>query len=183
MKFTKVFKCLVVAAVMISAATVPVRAAEKGDKVFGVRTGYVSRNNSADIGLFFQYTFNKYFRLQPSADLVFRHNDRDAFMVDINGQVPIDFSTDKFNLYPFAGLNFSSWNHHLPATLIPSLTENGAPGVIPASSSRSNYFGVNFGAGFDLNVSKTLRISLEAGYTFVKSNSGVRVLAGIGYIF
>ena len=177
MKIAKIVKTIVLTAVVMAGMNVTANAAEKGEKVFGVRTGYVSRNNSADLGLFFQYTFSKYFRLQPSADLVFRHNDRDAFTVDINGQVPIDFSTSKFNLYPFAGLNFSSWNHHykIMNPEVPDWTDQG--------SSRSNYFGVNFGAGFDLNVSSTLRVSLEACYTFVKSNSGVRVLAGIGYIF
>lgn len=175
MKFSKILKVLVVA--VVAATSVTASAAEKGEKVFGLRAGYVSRNNSADLGLFFQYTFSKHFRLQPSADLVFRHQDRDAFTVDINAQVPIDFSTEKFDLYPFAGLNFSSWNHHY------FTMDMESPNFMTPASSRNNYFGVNLGAGFGLKVSSTLKISLEAGYTFVKSNSGVRVLAGIGYVF
>ena len=154
-------------------------ASQRGEKTFGIRTGYVSRNKSADLGLYFQYTFSKYFRLQPAVDLVFRHEDRDAFTVDINGQVPIDFSSDKFSLYPYAGINYSSWNRHHVL-----ISEEPAPDVFTSEeSSRSNYFGVNLGAGFDLRLSSTLKLSLEAGYTFVKSNSGVRILAGIGYVF
>ena len=156
-------------------------AAERGEKTFGVRTGYVSRNSSADLGLYFQYTFSRYFRLQPAVDLVFRHRDRDAFSIDLNGQVPIDFSSEKFSLYPFAGINYSSWNRHFRDVDMPeyAYTEN----FNEENSSRANRFGVNLGAGFDLKVSPTLKISIEAGYTFIKSNSGVRILAGIGYIF
>ena len=63
MKIAKIVKTIVLTAVVMAGMNVTANAAEKGDKVFGVRTGYVSRNNSADLGLFFQYTFSKYFRL------------------------------------------------------------------------------------------------------------------------
>lgn len=172
----KIIAGILLALTLIS-APLTVSAAPKGEKTFGIRTGYVSRNKSADLGLYFQYSFSKYFRLQPAVDLVFRHEDRDAFTVDLNGQVPIDFSSDKFSLYPFAGLNFSSWNRH---NVVPGLD---AQDFNQDRSSRSNYFGVNLGAGFDLKLSPTLKLTLEGGYTFVKSNSGVRILAGIGYVF
>lgn len=164
--------------VLSMAGTQTVSAAEKGEKTFGVRTGYVTRNQSADVGLFFQYTFSSHFRLQPSADLVFRHKDRDALTLDLNAQVPIEISRDNFSLYPFAGLNFSSWNRHFSEILPDDPTE-----TVVKWSKRNNNIGVNLGAGFDLKLSDTMKLSLEAGYTFVKSNSGVRILAGIGYIF
>ncbi len=151
-------------------------AAERGEKTFGVRTGYVSRNKSADAGLFFQYTFSEHFRLQPAADIVFRHEDRDAFMIDLNAQVPFAMSTANFSLYPFAGLNYSSWNYHYPA-------EIGGDRFSDDVTSRKNRFGVNIGAGFDLKLSETLKINLEAGYTLVKSNNALRILVGIGYVF
>lgn len=173
--FVRLALILTVAACVFTDAN----AASKGEKTFGVRTGYVSRNNSADVGLFFQYTFSRYFRLQPSADIIFRHNDRDAYTIDLNAQVPIELSgDDKFSLYPYGGLNFSSWNHHFY-----SASDSPEGGMTNKVSSRSNYFGVNLGAGFDLKITSTLKISIEAGYTFVKKNSGVSVLAGIGYVF
>lgn len=172
---------LIVVCLAVFICTPATSAAQKGEKTFGVRTGYVSRNNSADIGLFFQYTFSEHFRLQPAADIIVRHNDRDAFIVDLNAQVPIDISGENFSLYPLAGLNFSSWNHHYSA--IPTPEEEMLEEFSPEWSSRTNRFGVNLGAGFDLKVSSTLKLSLEASYTFVKSNSGLRILAGIGYVF
>lgn len=153
-------------------------AATRGEKTFGLHTGYISRNRSADIGIFFQYTFSSYFRLQPSADIVFRHNDRDAFLFDLNAQFPIGLNSQKVTLYPFAGLNFSSWNKHLT---VPGV--DGSDIFDMEGSSRANRFGVNLGAGFDMKVSSTMQISIEGGYTFVKSNSGFRILAGIGYVF
>ena len=99
MKGSKIIRNLALAFLMFFACASGF-AAQKGEKTFGVRTGYVSRNNSADIGLFFQYTFSEHFRLQPAADIIFRHNDRDAFMVDLNAQVPIDISSENFSLYP-----------------------------------------------------------------------------------
>lgn len=178
---SKLTGCLL-AALMTFGCISTAEAAERGEKTFGVRTGYVSRNRSADFGLFFQYSFSEHFRLEPAADLVFRHHDRDAFTIDLNAQVPFDFSDDKFSLYPFAGLNFSSWNYHFKTIYtngwVP-LDDDYTTGV----SSRKNRFGINLGAGFDLKVSSTLKLSLQAGYTFVKANSGIRILAGIGYVF
>lgn len=163
----------VLAGVLLSFSE-PALGAERGEKTFGVRTGYVSRNRSADAGLFFQYTFSEHFRLQPSADIVFRHKNRDAFLVNINAQVPFAMSAPNFSLYPYAGINYSSWNRHQP---------NGDDSFSDDVSSRTNRFGVNLGAGFDVKLSSTLKLSLEAGYTFVKSNSSVNILAGIGYVF
>lgn len=182
MKFKTKFAGVAIATLIILTTFTPLQASQKGEKVFGVRTGYVSRNNSMDLGLYFQYTFSEYFRLQPAADLVFRHNNRDAFTIDINGQVPFSFDSENFSLYPFAGLNFSSWNHHFTQSDLSEAAPQSDPFNIE-DSSRTNRFGFNLGAGFDLKLSSTLKLTLEAGYTFVKSNSGVRVLAGIGYVF
>lgn len=151
-------------------------AIEKGEKTFGVRTGYVSRNRSADAGLYFQYTFSNHFRLAPAADLVFRHHDRDAFLIDLNAHVPFAISEQEFTLYPLAGVNYSSWNRHYPP-------EHDEDRYNDDVSTRTNRFGVNLGAGFDVKVSSTLKITLEASYTLVKSNCALRVLAGIGYVF
>ena len=172
---TKITKLICLLLVFVAAiAGNEANAAQRGQKTFGVRTGYVSRNKSMDAGLFFQYTFSEHFRLEPAADIVFRHDDRDAFMIDLNAQVPFSFGTPSFDLYPFAGLNFSSWNRHHP---------NEVSEFNDDVSTRANRFGVNLGAGFDLKVSDTMKLTLQAGYTFVKSNSAFRLLLGIGYIF
>lgn len=165
---------LILAAILAFLPALTARGADKGEKTFGLHTGYMSRNKSADAGLFFQYTFSERFRLQPSVDVVFRHRDRDAFMINLNAQTPFDLGTDNIDLYPYAGLNYSSWNYHYP---------KGFESFSDDVSTRTNRFGLNLGAGFGIKVTPTLRLSLEAGYTFVKRNSSTSVLAGIGYCF
>ncbi len=148
--------------------------AQKNEKTLGVRTGYVSRNKSAIAGIYFQYSFSDHFRLAPDAQCVFRNNDKDAFMFDIDAHFPFRFTdTKRLALYPIAGINYSSWNEH---------TQNNAPEDEDVST-RTARFGLNAGAGFELKASPTLKISIEARYSFVKANSTVLISAGIGYIF
>lgn len=154
----------------------PATAVERGQKAFGVRTGYVSDNNSVDAGLFFQYTFSKHFRLEPSADIIFRNKNRDAFMINLDAHIPFGFSNSKFDLYPLAGLNYSSWNRHTKLVDNESHIDNDV-------STRKSRFGVNFGAGFDLKVSETLKINLQAEYTLIKTYSTLRAMVGIAYVF
>lgn len=155
-----------------------------GQKTFGVKTGYVSRNQSALAGLYFQYQFSRHFRVQPSVQVDFRNNNRDAIVVDVDAQVPFRFAdgSGRSALYPIAGLNYSSWNKH---TSEPPLGHNAGADKVEDKdvSTRKSNFGLNLGAGFGLMCSSTLKLSLEAKYTFVKSNSGVAVSVGIGYVF
>lgn len=166
----------VLSVAILSALPFQTASAGNGETVFGVRTGYVSRNESVDAGLFFRYSFSDHFRLQPSADLVFRNNDRDAFAINLDCQFPFNFSSSRFDLYPFAGLNYSSWSLHNTKSV--GDTDFGSD-----ESVRANRFGVNMGAGFGMRVSSTLQVNFQAGYTLVKGNSGVSLLAGLGYVF
>ena len=189
MALNKKLLSIVVLTVVALCSVGQAHAIKKGEKAFGLRTGYVSRNNSADLGLFFQYTFSKWIRIQPGADIVFRHNNKSAFTADLNVHVPVGFEDDNFTLYPLAGLNFSSWNRSFPR-IAPDLNpDEEQPGEFPEitdlgeTSKRTNRFGFNLGAGFDMKINSKLRFSIEVEYTFVVSHSGVRALAGINYIF
>lgn len=150
--------------------------AAKGEKTFGLKTGYVSRNKSALAGLMFQYSFSDHFRLSPQAACIFRSNDRDAFQIDLDAQFPFAFTGNRAALYPIAGLNYSSWNMHATVTDENDLTSKDV-------SSRSGYLGLNAGCGFEVKATETLKLNLEARYSLVKSNSSVQITVGIGYIF
>ncbi len=150
--------------------------AQKGEKCFGVKTGYVSRNRSALAGIYFQYAFSDHFRLSPEAEVAFRHKDRDALQLNLDCHVPFVFhEQSKADVYPIAGICYASWNRHY--------SEAEDDGELKDVSTRKGYFGLNFGAGFDLKASESLKLSLEARYSLVKSNSGVQISLGIGYIF
>lgn len=145
------------------------------EKSFGIKTGYISRNESMLAGIWFRYSFSEHFRLAPDAQVAFRHNDRDALQIDLDCHVPFRFTDGaKVSLYPIAGINYSSWNRHLT----PEQRESDDD-----VSTRNGYFGLNFGAGTDLRCSETLKLTLDARYSLVKSNSGIQISLGIGYIF
>lgn len=135
-------------------------------KTFGVYTGLVTKNTSADAGVMFKYRFSHVFRLGADADIVFKHKGRDAFLADINAEIPIDFS-DKVEFYPLAGANYSSWS-------IKNDDDN---------SGRSNHLGVNLGAGLVFKVTPSMRLNLQAAYTLVKHDPTARINFGIGYAF
>lgn len=149
--------------------------AAKGDKTFGVQSGYVSRNKSALVGITFQCGISDHFRLAPSAECIFRHDDRDAFQINLDAHFPFSFTGDRAALYPIAGLNYSSWNRHS--------TEIDDNQISKDVSTRSGYMGLNAGCGFEFKASSTLKLNIEARYSLVKSNSSAQISVGIGYMF
>ena len=112
----------------------------KGEKSLGPKVGYVSKNKTAVAGLVFQYAFNNHFRIAPELGYIFRHNNLDAFEVDINGHVPFNFTGDKVAFYPLAGLHYSSWSHHLQREEI--IDDDDV-------TTRTSRFGLNLGAASD----------------------------------
>ena len=157
-----------IALLCIGAASAQV---ERGEKMFGVRTGYVSTNESAVAGLTFRYAVSPWVRIVPEVACVFRHHDKDAFIADINAQVPFTFDSKKVDLYPLAGITFNSWSRHFEGPSGDDVT------------TRSNYFGANVGAGFDLRCTQTLNLGIEARYTFIKHFTSLYLTASISYVF
>ncbi len=143
-----------------------------GEKSLGPKLGYVSHNNSCVAGLVFQYNLSSRVQLVPEIACVFRHDNQDALLIDINAHIPFGVGSDKAWLYPLAGLAFNSWSTH---------------GVVTADdddvTTHINRFGINAGAGFELRCSQTLKLNFEAKYTLIKSFSAAYVTAGISYIF
>ena len=148
---------------------------ERGEKSVGAKIGYVSKNQSAGVGLFFQYTCSQHLRLAPEIGCVFKHNNLDAFTIDFNIHSPLTFTGNRTELYPLAGLNYSSWNRNYP------LEDEKSPGV--DVSTRSSRLGLNLGAGFELRCTRTLKAGFEAKYTFIKGFSGATVSALVSYTF
>lgn len=147
--------------------------AEHHEKIFGVKAGWISRNESALAGLAFQYRFSEHFRLGADAEIAFRNKDRDALLIDIDTQYPIDCSS-RVEFYPILGANFSAWSLH--QTIEEEEESNDV-------TSRTSRFGLNFGCGLGVKVSQTLRLNFEARGTLVKGNNAARITAGIAYVF
>ena len=153
--------------VIVSSAQV-----DRGEKMLGVKLGYVTHNQSAVAGLMFRYAVSPWVRIVPEVGCVFRHKDQDAFVADINAQVPFTFGTKKVDLYPLAGVTFNAWTRHI-----------GMPDGSDDVTDRVSRFGANLGAGFDLRCTSTLNLGIEARYSFVKSYTSLYLTASISYVF
>lgn len=143
----------------------------RGDKAFGVRAGYESRNSSAVAGISFEYTLSRHVRLAPEIDLIFRNNNRDGGSFAFNVDFPLQLRNDRSAFYPMAGLVYRSWGlHNKDVDHKDNIT-------------RSNSLGLNVGAGFETRVSSGCKLSLEAIYTLQHHFPGVEILAGISFVF
>lgn len=171
MKTRRFISFLIAAAAIMMSASV-----SAGEKAFGVRGGYITRNSAPVAGLWFQYSFSDKLRISPNIDYNFRHNNTDALAINCNMQFPFSFTPARSILaYPFAGINYTSWNYHY----------DSAPSRDASSdvTSRLNRFGINAGAGLELRVSSTMKINLEAKATFIKSYTSGSFTVGLGYCF
>ena len=146
-----------------------------GENSFGLRIGFNTRNTVPVAGLWFRHSFNSHFRLSPSADYHFRNNNTDALALNCNAQFPFALGQSRFQVYPFAGINYTSWNIHRNK----DIEQRSADDV----TTRFNRFGINVGAGVEYRVSPTMVLTLEAKTTLIKSYSSGCFTLGIGYCF
>ncbi|MCX4263622.1 MAG: hypothetical protein OSJ37_02750 [Muribaculaceae bacterium] len=160
---------------LVSASAVCARAHNhsRGEKSFGPRLGYVSRNSSAYGGLSFEYQLSKVVRVAPRLGLIFRNKDLGGFKVDIDVQFPLDLAVGRACFYPLVGVSYTSWNRHGVHD------ENSDKDV----TNHTNQFGLNAGLGFEYRVSRTLKLSVEGEYTLMRHLPGAFVTAGIAFCF
>lgn len=176
MRFTAILTVLVA----FFAAT-PSLMAQRGEKSFGIRAGYNTRNESASGGLYFQYRFSHWLRLAPDVEYVFRHSGEDALSLSCNVHVPLSLSaSERVAVYPLAGLNYTSWNYHQPGSN-PMLRK--VAGDDDDVVSRVNRLGLNVGAGLEFYVKPTLKLSVEGKYTVASHYNFGAVSVSIGYVF
>lgn len=150
----------------------------KGRKSFGVKTGYVTLNKSATAGIELQYAFNKHFVLAPGIDYVFRHEKLDGLMfnLDYHGPWQLD-NSGRWYFYHILGVSYASWSTHSKSELKEKQTDGDDV------TTRFNRFGMNFGAGIDLYVNPTLKLSLQGKFNWIKEHNTGLFNIGISYVF
>lgn len=146
-------------------------AAERGEKSFGPKAGFNTRNTSALAGLTFEYSFSRHVRIAPAIGIVFRNKDLDALTVDVDMHFPLGKGT-KAAFYPLVGLAFNSWGRH-------GVDADNGNDV----TTHSNALGLNGGAGVELRLTKALKLGLEAKYTLIQHYPNASVAARIAYVF
>lgn len=144
---------------------------ERGQKSFGPKVGYITRNNSVLAGLSFDYAFSRHVRIAPAISLAFRNNDRDALLVDIDMHFPIA-TWKTSDIYPLVGVTYNSWGRH-----------NIEPDSHDDVTSHQNSFGLNMGAGWEIRLSNSLKLGIEGKYTLIKHNPNGQFAARIAYVF
>lgn len=142
-----------------------------GQKTLGMSAGYNSFSGGGQIGLAFTYRFCKLLRLAPSMEYAFRHSHRDGLLINCNVQMPVPLARG-ISLYPQVGVNCSNWDQTV------GVDTEGAD-----VTSRYTRFGANFGGGIDIDMTRTLRLGVEGGYTLVRRCGGGQVVARIAFKF
>jgi len=146
---------------------------KRGQKTFGVSAGYVTLNKSGSAGLNFSYAFSRYFVLAPSVEYVFRNQNLDGMLFNIDYHGPWQLAaSDKWFIYHIIGVNYGSWSSH---TIDPESNDD--------VTTRKSYPGLNFGAGVAYNVKPSLRLTVQGKFNWLKHHNTGLFNIGISYVF
>ena len=146
--------------------------AQGGTKSVGVFGGYNSEVESALAGVYFQYGWNKWLRLSPNFQMIFKKNDFSAFHINGNAHFVLPLN-GSINIYALGGITYQSWRYS-------DITFEA--GDTPKEVVY-NRFGVATGGGVEVFATKSLKFMAEGKYSFVKDYSAADFFVGIGYVF
>ena len=166
-------KKIIAAIMMAIVALAPVTMkAQRGMKSVGVFGGFNSELETGLAGVYFQYGCNKWLRLSPNMQMLFKKHDMSAF--HINGNAHFVLPLDKaINIYGITGITYQSWRH---AKI--KIDDDGR-----LKDRVSTRFGVGLGAGIEAYCTKSLKVMLVVKHNFVDDYSSTDFFAGIGYVF
>lgn len=138
-------------------------------KSLGVSVGYLFDTENIEGGIFLHLPTAKNWRVAPSIKYAFSNHNRNN--LDINGDIHylVPFA-GRFSFYPLAGITFQSWR----GNALPNDKE---------LSATVNKFGINAGAGFEMNLSNRLDLHIEGKYIFIDRFHQANVSIGLGYKF
>lgn len=132
------------------------------EKTLGLGGGFATHNHAGFGKLFFQYSFVPLVRISPEIGYVFRHDNTTGFEASLDCHFPFRVAKG-FKFYPLAGFTFNAWsteeeNHQMRG-------------------------GFDIGGGFDIYLTKSLKLSLQGKYSAMKETGGGFFDLGIGYVF
>ena len=146
-------------------------ASAKGNEMtLGLAGGVATHNSGGYADIYFQYTIAPHVRIAPEVGYIFRNGHHDCRHHDCNSG--FEFSVDMhfpfrlakgFNIYPLTGVTLNSWDREHTD----NLTRVGA----------------DFGAGFDIYLTSTFKLSLQGKYSLMDDCSGGFFNVGFGYVF
>lgn len=163
-------KTIAISAIFVCSGLNSARA-QGGSTFIGVASGYNTSNESGTFGAWMAYDVTKAFRVGVGIDYVFRSQRTDAFLINFDFNFPLQITSgSKIDIYPIAGLAYTSWSYH------PLKNSNDV-------STRKNKIGVNLGAGAGYRVTENMKLKLDVKYCLVKHYDTTLISLGIGYAF
>lgn len=136
--------------------------AQSGEKTIGISGGFATYNNGGYSEVYMHYTIIPHVRLAPDLGYVFRNEGKSAFVFDIDLHFPFRIARG-FNIYPLAGFAFNNWSYQ--------------------GAGHATRVGMNIGGGFDILLTKQLKLTLQGKYSMMNDTDGGFIGMGIGYNF
>lgn len=141
----------------------------KGKMALGAGVYYGTEIESVGLGFQFDYYITNAFRLTPNATVWFKKDNLSSWDVnlDVNYIIPL---SQRFKVYPIAGLTLSSWKQHKDKAL-------------GTSSTSKTKFGVNLGAGIEYDITSNWFVNFEFKYRLISKFDQAVLGVGFGYRF
>lgn len=160
----KIMRCVAIAIVAVVAAIgMSVSAsAQTGEKTIGVMGGFSTYNGGGFSEVYMHYTLVPHVRLAPDLGYSFRSEGKSAFVLDVDVHFPFRIARG-FNVYPLAGFAFNNWSYQ--------------------GGGHASRCGMNIGGGFDVYLTKLLKLNIQAKYSMMNDTDGGFIGMGIGYNF
>ncbi|EGJ70668.1 hypothetical protein Bcop_0450 [Bacteroides coprosuis DSM 18011] len=142
--------------------------AQKGAKSLGVNVGYGTEIENVGIGAKFQYNILDDIRLEPSLNFYMKKDGLSMWDLNLNAHYLFHL-TSKFNVYPLAGITYTSWKQDLK--------------IEGVGSETSNKFGANVGLGAEYFLSNNFVVNLDIKYQAIKDFDQAVFTFGAAYKF
>lgn len=152
---------ILLALLAVFGVSIPAQA-QKGEMALGIAGGYASHNDGGYADIFFQYTFAPHLRIAPEIGYIFRNDGKSGFEMSVDMQFPFRLARG-FDVYPLAGLTFNNWSFR--------------------HGDSYSRVGADFGAGFDIYLTGSLKLNLQGKYSLMNDCSGGFIGMGIAYLF
>lgn len=136
--------------------------AQTGEKTIGISGGFATHNSGGFTEVYMHYTIVPHVRLAPDLGYVFRNEGKSAFVFDVDLHFPFRIARG-FDIYPLAGFAFNNWSYQ--------------------GGGHDTRCGMNIGGGFDVYLTKQLKLTLQGKYSMMNDTDGGFIGMGIGYNF
>lgn len=158
----KLFSALFLSFAALGATCAFPLSANAESKTLGFAGGFSSYNNGGYGKIYFQCPIVTHVRIAPEMAYVFRNENKSGFEFSVDAQFPFKIARG-VDIYPLAGLTINNWTYK--------------------HDGHATRAGIDFGAGFDFNLTPTLKLTLQGKYSAMNDTGGAFFDVGIGYNF